>query len=136
MQGIYGEGEERHLPRVVKMLQMGLIRFVVGATNSLVEFVYVDNLVQAHMRAAQAMQRCSGRAYFISDGEPINNFVFFRPLIEGLGYTYPTLRIPYALAMRTAHLIEIVHRYFCVDSLLWSTEVSYLQTIVHVVIGW
>ena len=38
-----------------------------------------------------------GNAYFISDGAPVNNFLFFKPLVEGLGYSYPTVRVPLSM---------------------------------------
>ena len=43
--------------------------------------------------------RCCGRGYFISDNEPQNNFEFFRPLIEGLGYQLPQIWIPMNLLL-------------------------------------
>lgn len=76
------------------------------------EFLHGDNFVQAHIKAAEALQQPdssvvrfmtqsilyntyrrfnsffnvliflqAGEAYFISDGHPINNFEFFRPLV-------------------------------------------------------
>ncbi|KAJ8407831.1 hypothetical protein AAFF_G00268750 [Aldrovandia affinis] len=92
--GIYGPGEQRHLPRVVGYIERGIFKFVYGDASSLVEFVHVDNLVLAHELAAAALapekqHRAAGQAYFISDGRPVNNFEFFRPLVEGLGYSFP-----------------------------------------------
>lgn len=112
--GIYGPGEQRHLPRIVSYIEKGIFRFVYGKPTSLVEFVHVDNLVSAHELAARALtpekQRCSaGQAYFISDGRPVNNFEFFRPLVEGLGYPFPTLRLPISLIYFFAFLTEMIH---------------------------
>lgn len=85
--GIYGPGEQRHLPRIVSYIERGLFKFVYGDPLSLVEFVHVDNLVQAHILAFEALKAtkkhiAAGQAYFISDGRPVNNFEFFRPLVE------------------------------------------------------
>lgn len=112
--GIYGPGEQRHLPRIVGYIEKGIFRFVYGKPTSLVEFVHVDNLVLAHELAAQALtsekQQCSaGQAYFISDGKPVNNFEFFRPLVEGLGYPFPKLRLPVSLVYFFAFLTEMMH---------------------------
>ncbi|KAI8512369.1 hypothetical protein Bbelb_090080 [Branchiostoma belcheri] len=100
--GIYGPGEQRHLPRIVSYIEQGLFAVVYGEADSLVEFVHVDNLAKAHALAGRALQEdkqhiAAGQAYFISDGKPVNNFEFFRPLVEGLGYTYPTVRLPVSL---------------------------------------
>ncbi|XP_061621525.1 short-chain dehydrogenase/reductase family 42E member 1 isoform X5 [Phyllopteryx taeniolatus] len=137
--GIYGPGEQRHLPRVVGYIEKGIFRFIYGKAGSLVEFVHVDNLVSAHALAAAALtaQRChcaAGQAYFISDSRPVNNFEFFRPLVEGLGYPFPTLRLPVALVYFAAFLIETVHRlvapFYDFQPLLTRTEV-YKTGVTH-----
>lgn len=75
---IYGPGEERHLPRILKMARLGLLRFRIGASNVLTDWVYADNLVHAHLLASMALiddlpgrlghPPGAGQAYFISDG--------------------------------------------------------------------
>ncbi|KAJ1084329.1 hypothetical protein NDU88_004480 [Pleurodeles waltl] len=112
--GIYGPGEQRHLPRVVSFLENGLFKFVYGDPSSLIEFVHVDNLISAHILASEALKEekdhvAAGQSYFISDSRPVNNFEFFRPLVEGLGYTVPTLRLPLSLVYFFAFFTEIVY---------------------------
>ncbi|XP_075432828.1 short-chain dehydrogenase/reductase family 42E member 1 [Ascaphus truei] len=112
--GIYGPGEQRHLPRVVRYIENGLFQFVYGDPKSLVEFVHVDNLVSAHILASEGLKSeknhiAAGQPYFISDGMPINNFEFFRPLVEGLGYKFPTIRLPLFLVYLFAFITEWVH---------------------------
>lgn len=137
--GIYGPGEERHLPRIVGYIESGLFRFVYGDPESLVEFVHVDNLVSAHELAAEALtdkrqHRAAGQAYFISDSRPVNNFEFFRPLVEGLGYSVPKLRLPVCLVYFFAFLTEIVHsavgRVYDFQPLLTRAEV-YKTGVTH-----
>ncbi|XP_056334340.1 short-chain dehydrogenase/reductase family 42E member 1 [Danio aesculapii] len=137
--GIYGPGEQRHLPRIVSYIENGIFRFVYGDPDSLVEFVHVDNLVSAHLLAADALSekkqyRAAGQAYFISDGRPVNNFEFFRPLVEGLGYSFPTLRLPLSMIYFFAFLTEMVHfvvgRIYNFQPLLTRTEV-YKTGVTH-----
>ncbi|XP_048371790.1 short-chain dehydrogenase/reductase family 42E member 1 isoform X2 [Sphaerodactylus townsendi] len=137
--GIFGPGEQRHLPRIVRYIEQGWFRFVYGDPDSLVDFVHVDNLVQAHILAAEALgislgYPASGQAYFISDGWPVNNFEFFRPLVEDLGYTFPTLRLPLSLVYIFAFLTEMVHfavgRLYNFQPLLTRTEV-YKTGVTH-----
>ncbi|XP_072551275.1 short-chain dehydrogenase/reductase family 42E member 1 [Salminus brasiliensis] len=137
--GIYGPGEQRHLPRIVGYIEKGLFKFVYGDPDSLVEFVHVDNLVSAHVLAAEALtekgqHRAAGQAYFISDGRPVNNFEFFRPLVEGLGYSFPKLRLPVSLVYFFAFLTELVHsvvgRVYNFQPLLTRTEV-YKTGVTH-----
>ncbi|XP_027788954.2 short-chain dehydrogenase/reductase family 42E member 1 [Marmota flaviventris] len=137
--GIYGPGEQRHLPRIVSYIERGLFRFVYGDPRSLVEFVHVDNLVQAHILASEALKAdkghiASGQSYFISDGQPVNNFEFFRPLVEGLGYTFPSTRLPLTLIYCFAFLTELIHfilgRLYNFQPFLTRTEV-YKTGVTH-----
>ncbi|XP_059214631.1 short-chain dehydrogenase/reductase family 42E member 1 [Centropristis striata] len=137
--GIYGPGEQRHLPRIVGYIEKGIFRFVYGEPSSLVEFVHVDNLVSAHELAAEALtsekhHRSAGQPYFISDGRPVNNFEFFRPLVEGLGYPFPNLRLPINLIYFVAFLTEMIHHligpFYNFQPLLTRTEV-YKTGVTH-----
>lgn len=137
--GIYGPGEQRHLPRIVSYIEKGIFRFVYGKPSSLVEFVHVDNLVSAHILAAEALteekqHRSAGQPYFISDGKPVNNFEFFRPLVEGLGYSFPKLRLPITLIYYIAFLTEMIHYvigpFYNFQPLLTRTEV-YKTGVTH-----
>uniref|UniRef100_A0A8C7TNM9 Short chain dehydrogenase/reductase family 42E, member 1 n=1 Tax=Oncorhynchus mykiss TaxID=8022 RepID=A0A8C7TNM9_ONCMY len=115
--GIYGPGEQRHLPRIVGYIEKGIFRFVYGDPRSLVEFVHVDILVSPHELAAEALMsehqhRSAGQAYFISDGRPVNNFEFFRPLVEDLSYSFPKLRLALSLIYFVAFLTEMIHHLF------------------------
>lgn len=75
---IYGPGEERHLPRILHMAKLGLLLFRIGGSKVLTDWVYVDNLVHAHLLASMALlddipgrsglPPAAGQAYFISDG--------------------------------------------------------------------
>ncbi|KAJ6657180.1 hypothetical protein lerEdw1_002769 [Lerista edwardsae] len=137
--GIYGPGEQRHLPRIVRYIEQGWFQFVYGDPGSLVDFVHVDNLVEAHILAAEALggtkeHKAGGQAYFLSDGRPVNNFEFFCPLVKGLGYTFPTLRLPLTVVYLFAFLTEMVHfavgRVYNFQPLLTRTEV-YKTGITH-----
>ncbi|GFR84328.1 short-chain dehydrogenase/reductase family 42E member 1-like [Elysia marginata] len=112
--GVYGPGEMRHIPRIVSYLEQGLVKITYGSRDSKVDFLHVDNLAQAHALAAEALTSqkqhvAAGKAYFISDNKPVNNFEFFRPLFEGLGYGYPKVNLPLLPVFYFAWLTELVH---------------------------
>nr|ATB19688.1 putative NAD(P)-binding Rossmann-fold superfamily protein [Juniperus drupacea]ATB19694.1 putative NAD(P)-binding Rossmann-fold superfamily protein [Juniperus scopulorum] len=108
---IYGPGEERHLPRIFSLGQMGLLTFKIGEPRVKNDWVYVDNLVHALLLASMGLLDdipgregtpvAAGQAYFISDGSPVNSFEFLRPLIASLEYTFPkiTISVPTALTI-------------------------------------
>ncbi|KAL0366516.1 UNVERIFIED_CONTAM: Short-chain dehydrogenase/reductase family 42E member 1 [Sesamum radiatum] len=106
---IYGPGEERHLPRILKLAKLGLVPFKIGPTNVKSDWVYIDNLVLALLLASMGLLDdipgregqpiAAGQAYFISDGYPVNTFEFIRPLLKSLDYDLPklSLAVPHAL---------------------------------------
>ncbi|KXJ09885.1 Short-chain dehydrogenase/reductase family 42E member 1 [Exaiptasia diaphana] len=131
--GIYGEGEQRHLPRIVSYIERGLFAFTYGTKDNKVDFVHVDNLVHAHVMAGLALtgpnHTAAGQAYFISDGRPVNNFEFFRPLVEGLGYKFPTINIPLKIVYFIAFITEIIHS--VVGKYIYNFQPILTRTEVH-----
>jgi len=73
--------------------------------------------------SAKTTPSVAGKAYFVSDGDPVNNFEFLRPLIEGLGYRYPApfARLPMWLCFYVAWLIEWLH-WLCRTLLGWNFQ--------------
>ena len=53
-----------------------------------------------------------GKAYSISDGTPIDNFEFFRPLCLARKAEFPSVTIPTFLASIIALICEIVYLFF------------------------
>jgi len=71
---IWGPGDRQLLPRLLRRARTGRLRRV-GEGHNLIDIVYVDNAAAAHAAAAIALTVGSpvcGRAYFISQGEPVN----------------------------------------------------------------
>jgi 3beta-hydroxy-delta5-steroid dehydrogenase/steroid delta-isomerase len=95
--GIYGPGESHHFPRVVREVLRGRLVAKVGPGKARSDNVYVDDLVDAHLRAAVRLTPGSpvvGGAYPIGDGHPMSYFDFFAPVIEALGARVPRAFIP------------------------------------------
>lgn len=112
--GIYGPEERRHLHRVMVNVERRLFSFSFGNPKAQVNWVHVDNLVTAHLLAAEALTLernhvASGQAYFINDGESVNIFEWFTPLFEKLGYSRPLIHLPVCLVYAAAVLMERVH---------------------------
>jgi 3beta-hydroxy-Delta5-steroid dehydrogenase / steroid Delta-isomerase len=100
--GIWGAGGSLMLDILVEKLKAGQMVARIGGMGGVHDSVHVDNLVHAHLLAADALVPGSpvcGKAYFITDGEPARMFEFARPLFEGLGYSIPRPNIPAAPLM-------------------------------------
>ena len=117
---IYGEGETRHLPRIVDLVNRGAGFFAVGGRDVLCDWVHADNVVHALLLAARALSEgaggCSGEAFFVSDGHPVNNFDFLAKLLTLPCYGPAAqasmfwLRIPSGIVYCFACVTEAVHR--------------------------
>ena len=113
---IWGAGERRHFPRIVGLMDQGLFLFSIGRESNRCDWVHVKNLVAAHMLALRSLLagdgRASGKAFFINDGRPVNNWDFLRPIAEDVaGVRFPPpLNLPLPLAYGLAHGLELAHR--------------------------
>ncbi|XP_029424532.1 putative short-chain dehydrogenase/reductase family 42E member 2 [Nannospalax galili] len=112
--GIYGPEEQRHLPRVASYIKRRLFMFRFGDHQTRMNWVHVQNLVQAHVLAAEALTMAkgyvaSGQAYYINDGESVNLFEWMAPLFEKLGYSQPWIQVPTFSVYLTAAVMEFLH---------------------------
>lgn len=70
---IWGPGDRHLVPRILARGRQGRLRRI-GGVNKLIDSTYIDNCADAHLLAAERLavgSRAAGRAYFISNGEPI-----------------------------------------------------------------
>jgi len=119
---IYGDGEERHFPRILSSVRAGLGYVGIGDPTTQCDWVYVDNLCHGLVLAGASLalsesgsssgssaSPAAGQAYAISDGQPMNNFTFLRLICAGLGYT-SSFRwfLPFWLAFHLAWLMELL----------------------------
>ncbi len=105
--GIYGPGERLTYGRLVRALKKGVPLVVFGDGKARLDYVYIDNLVDAELRAAERLVEGSpvcGQAYFLSDETPINAGQFSIELVKHMGLRAPLVRVPdsVARAMGTA----------------------------------
>jgi nucleoside-diphosphate-sugar epimerase len=72
---IWGPRDGHLIPRLIERARRGRLRRVGNGTN-LVDICYVENAAAAHLAAADALgdpnSPVAGRAYYISQGEPVN----------------------------------------------------------------
>lgn len=114
--GIYGPGERNTLiGPLIKALKQGVPLVVFGNGGTRMDYTYIDNLVDAQLRAAERLVEGSpvcGKAYFVTDGDPINTGTFSATLIEQMGLDARTLRVPGLVARALATAGERVFQAF------------------------
>ncbi len=111
---IWGDDDPHLLPRVIDKARRGRLRIVGDATNR-IDTVHVTNAAAAHLDALDTLaldpQRCGGRAYFISQDEPVNCWEWIRSICEIANVPPPTQRISFQVANRIGGSLESVYRW-------------------------
>lgn len=115
---IWGPRDQHLIPRLIERARAGSLRRV-GDGKNLIDMVYVDNAAEAHLQAADALQSASpvaGRAYFISQGEPVNCWQWINELLGLAGLPAVNRSISLRASWTLGGLMEIAYRLFPVQS--------------------
>jgi nucleoside-diphosphate-sugar epimerase len=105
---IWGPGDTQLLPRLVERARAGRLRLV-GDGGNRMDTTFIDNAVDAHLRALDALApgaACAGRAYFVSNGEPMAARDIVNALLRCAGAPEVTATIPYPLAYGIGAALE------------------------------
>ena len=109
---IWGPGDPHLLPRVVERAKRGQL-LQVGDGSNRVDITYIDNAAEAHLLAADALQDgkpCAGKAYFISQGEPVLLWPWLNEMLQAAGAPPVTRSISHANARRLGAVLETIYR--------------------------
>lgn len=107
---IWGEGDPHLVPRVLARARAGRLR-VVGRGDNRVDMVHVANAVDAQLLAERAVDGVAGgRAYFITNGEPVFLWEWINALLRALGEPEVTRRVPLGVAWTAGALCELAWR--------------------------
>jgi nucleoside-diphosphate-sugar epimerase len=108
---IWGPRDRHLIPRLLARARTGrLLR--VGDGKNLVDMVYVENAATAHLQAAEALQvgaAACGRAYFISQGEPVNCWDWINEILALAGLPAIERSISFSAAYRLGRAMELVY---------------------------
>ncbi|MGB0257751.1 MAG: NAD-dependent epimerase/dehydratase family protein [Coraliomargarita sp.] len=106
---IFGPGDPHLLPRVIESVKLGRLK-IVGDGKTRVDVSYVGNVADAHLDAFDALEqgKGAGKAYFISQGEPVELWPWLNQILEGLGHAPLTERIALKKAYMAASVLEAV----------------------------
>ena len=106
---IYGPGDNRFLPAILARADKGQLKVGIGREPRLSDFTYVDNLVDALLLSDAALARdpsLGGRAYFVTNGEPIPFWDFVDRVLVARGDPKIRYRLPYWFAYGAAAMVE------------------------------
>jgi nucleoside-diphosphate-sugar epimerase len=106
---IYGPGDPQIAPRLADNARRGTIAQIGDGTNR-VDVTYIDNCVDAHVRAQDALadptSPVAGQAYFIGDPAPVRLWEFVAKVLEGVGAPPVKKRISFKTAFAVGAALE------------------------------
>ena len=109
---IWGPRDRHLIPRLLDRARSGRLRRVGDGTN-LIDMIYVENAAAAHLQAADAMEADSavaGRAYFLSQGEPVNCWRWIDEILALAGLDPVGKSISLAAASRIGAAFEGIYK--------------------------
>ncbi|BET65700.1 NAD-dependent epimerase/dehydratase family protein [Opitutales bacterium ASA1] len=110
---VWGVGDKNLLPRVVTRARAGRLRIVGPGTNK-VDLTHIENVVDAHVLAEAALARpdspAAGRAYFVTNGEPVLLWPWINDILARLGVRPVAKRLSLARARRIGAVCEALWR--------------------------
>jgi 2-alkyl-3-oxoalkanoate reductase len=117
---IWGPGDTHLIPRLLARARSRRLRRVGDGTN-LVDITYVENAADAHLQAADALERSGaaeragassppgGKAYFISQCEPVNCWQWIDDVLALVGLPAVKKCISYRAASRIGGAFESIY---------------------------
>ncbi|WJX51629.1 3beta-hydroxysteroid-4alpha-carboxylate 3-dehydrogenase3beta-hydroxysteroid-4alpha-carboxylate 3-dehydrogenase(decarboxylating) [Trifolium repens] len=95
---VFGPGDTEFVPYILKLARYGVTKFIIGTGDNLSDFTFYENVTHAHICAEEALNfqtiSVAGKAFFITNLEPIRFWEFLSLLLEGLGYQRPFIKLP------------------------------------------
>jgi 2-alkyl-3-oxoalkanoate reductase len=116
---VWGPGDRNVVPRVLTLARKGRLK-IVGAGRNLVDCTHIENVVDAHVLAEQALagaagtssgSLAAGRAYFITNGEPVVLWNWINELLRGVGVPEISRHVSLGTAYRAGAVLETVWRW-------------------------
>jgi len=109
---IWGPGDTNLIPTILKRARAGkLIR--VGKGLNIVDVCFIEDCVSAHMSAMKALDEnpsAAGKAYFISQGEPVNMWSWINEILQKNNLPPVQKSIPAGVATCIAQVLETIAR--------------------------
>jgi len=111
---VWGPDDPHLIPRILTRARAGKLRRI-GIRPLTVDVTYIDNAADAHLNAADRLAPGSppaGKAYFISNGEPVNLWEFINKVLGLAGVAPVNKAVRVWVAKLAGRWMERCHRWF------------------------
>jgi 2-alkyl-3-oxoalkanoate reductase len=115
---IWGPGDNHLIPRIVARGRSGRLRRI-GSAPKKIDTTYIDNAADAHVLAADRLSPgavIAGKAYFLSQGEPVPTWEFVNRILQAAGVGPVTRGVPLWAAYTAGAVLEAWYGLFRIGS--------------------
>lgn len=108
---IWGPGDPHILPRLASRARGG--RLSLPGPDKLIDTIFVENAAQSHVDALLELvgdRRCAGKAYFVTNNEPLPQREIIRKLLAAAGIKVSIRAVPAGMARTAGFLCEAAWR--------------------------
>ena len=108
---IWGPGDPHILPRLAAKARGG--RLALPGPDKIIDTIFVENAAQAHVDALFELtnaRRCAGKAYFVTNNEPLPQGEIIRRLLAAMGIRVTIRAVPVGIARTAGFLCETAWR--------------------------
>lgn len=105
---IFGPGDTNLIPTILERGRRGKL-LQIGDGSNKTDLTFIEDCVEAHILACKSLESNSavcGRAYFISQGEPVNMWEWINEVLNKEGLPPVKKKVPVWLAMLLASAFE------------------------------
>jgi nucleoside-diphosphate-sugar epimerase len=107
---IFGPGDTNLIPTITSKAREGSLR-IIGSGENIVDVTYIEDCVAAHLDAERSLAKdpsCGGRAYFISQGEPVKLWAWINKILNFQNLPPLKKKVPKSIAACAAFLTELL----------------------------
>ena len=130
---VWGPGDTQLIPGILKRAKKGKLRRI-GNKNCFVDTTFIDNLIDAQLLSISALDEnpdCRGKAFFITNGEPVELWDFINSILKTAGIEPVQKSVSKNLALFVAWLPEKIHQLFHLKSEPYITRFAINELTTH-----
>ncbi len=108
---VWGPGDHHLVPRLLERGQSKALK-IVGHGDNRVDIAYIDNVVHAHILAADNLSASgsgAGQPFFIGQDEPVNLWQWINELFARMDIPSVSQRVPFVAAYCAGLGLEVMH---------------------------
>ncbi|KAK4566607.1 hypothetical protein RGQ29_002751 [Quercus rubra] len=128
---VFGPGDTQLVSFLVNLAKSGWAKFIIGSGENMSDFTFAENVTHAHICAEEAldfqMASVAGKAFFITNLEPMKFWEFVSLILENLGYPRPSIKVPARMAWYILLLVKWMHEKLGFSNYNHSVSAHYVQ---------